>query len=86
VSRLKTEFRSSRAVNEKNRFVSANAVMPMVRASFSPSLCSAPAMTASVAAAMTTPAMQNQRVSVLLRIGFSGLRGRRPMRPELGSP
>ena len=73
VSRLKTDRSSSRAVNEKNRFAIANVVMPIVRASPSPSAFSAPAITPSVATAMTRPATMNQRVSARVSIGCFGL-------------
>ena len=86
VSRLKTERSSSRAVNEKTRLAMPNVVRPIVRARTSPSSCSAPATTASVAAAMTSPATTNQRVSARVRIGWPGVRGRRSMSPPLGAP
>src|SRR5215813_10249561 len=63
VSRLNTERRSSRVVNEKRRLAIANVVSPIVRASSVLSECSAPAMMASVVAAITKPAMTNQVVS-----------------------
>jgi hypothetical protein len=50
VSRLNTLRSASRAVNEKNGFASPKVVMPIARASCSPSSCSAPAITARVAA------------------------------------
>jgi hypothetical protein len=61
-------------------------VSAIVRASFSPWPCSAPAATASVPIARMRPTITNHLVSARVRIGSFGLRGARFISPSLGVP
>ena len=87
VSRLNTERSSSRAVNEKSEVGDRERRQPhRARQLLAVGRARRPRPRPASPLAMTRPATTNQRVSARVRIGCSGLRGRRSISPSLGSP
>jgi hypothetical protein len=86
VSRLNTVRRSSLVAIEKNKAYSENVTTPMVCAISRVGACSAQLMTPSVPAPMTSPTDMSQVKPPRVRMGRSGWRGFRCIRPAAGRP
>ena len=84
VSRLNTVRRSSLVAIEKNNAYSENVTTPMVCAISCVCACSAQLMTPSVPTPITSPTEMSQANRPRVRIGSSGWRGRRSIRPVGG--